>query len=442
MNRRDPRLLFRSIFLSAIVLSIPLASAQPAVAAEEPPAKLLGQCTVAQLAEEPYAEWFDAGYDEYTPDPATVEALRRVDLEGLEIEIFFGTWCGDSRREVPRMLKLLDALGFPASGRRLIGVDTGEQHKRSPGGEEKGLEIYRVPTLVVSRGGQEVSRIVEYPALSLERDLLAIFEGRDYEPSYTSYPVVRRWLREGLLTDPNVSADGLAEEVRSLISSEGDLAAVGSVFLSRGDVSQAVKLFEVNSSLHWASATSHARLANALIKAGDLEAARVSALRALKRNEDPEWTEDLLDLVQRSTSSPAVPRLSSGAVDIETLEEELRATETALAATFAAGDMDTFASLVAEEAVFYSGDNPLRGQEAIVAHWRRLRGDGEEPPFTWGPERVAVEASGSHGLSTGQVHSGGRWISSFASTWKWTSEGWRIILDVGPRCPPAAPSEG
>ena len=56
--------------------------------------------------------------------------------------------------------------------------------------------------------------MVEHPVLSLERDLSAILQGGLYRPDYASYPIIRRWLREGLLSDENVSARGLAGQLR------------------------------------------------------------------------------------------------------------------------------------------------------------------------------------------------------------------------------------
>lgn len=304
MHRRSLRFI---LFVLAFVPAILLTSLAPGgMAAAESPPDLLGQCSVAQLAEEPYAVWFDSGYAQYTPNHEIVAGLRQADWTEVEVDIFFGTWCGDSRREVPRMLKLLDTLGLPESSRRLIAVDRDDElYKRSPDGEEKGLEIYRVPTFVVRRGGEEVARIVEYPALSLERDLLAILKGGGYGPSYASYPVVQRWLREGLLADPNLSADGLADQVRSLVSSESEIYAAARVLLLRGDLAEAVKLFEVNRSLFWESASTHARLAEALVRAGDLEGGRKSVLRALARNQDPDRLEMLVELIDRT--APAIP---------------------------------------------------------------------------------------------------------------------------------------
>ena len=163
-----------------------------------------------------------------------------------------------------------------------------------------GFEIYRVPTLIVERDGREISRLVEHPVLSLERDLLAMLNGDDYEPSYAAYPIVRRWLSEGLLSDPNVSPSGLAKQLRPAINGEGDLAAAARVLQSRGDLVEAIKLFEVNCALHWESAGCHQRLASALLESGDRVNARKSAERALRYNDDPERLEELAELLTKA----------------------------------------------------------------------------------------------------------------------------------------------
>lgn len=293
-SRTGPILLF--CLLALYVRAAPAAGQEP-----DAPPQLLGTCTVRQLDEEPFSEWFRDGYGEYTPNPEILQALRGVSQRGVEMTLFFGTWCGDSRRELPRILKLLDEIGFPGDRVKLVGVDSAEGAlKRSPGGEERGLEIYRVPTLVVRRDGAEIARIVEFPVLSLERDLLAILSGARYEPNYRSYPVIRRWLDEGLLVDGNVSAWGLANQVRDLVSAEGELAAAARVLLDRGDAVEAVKLMQVNCALYRESSRCFAGLAEAQLGAGDLESARDAAARALRLNTDPDRVEDLVRLLERS----------------------------------------------------------------------------------------------------------------------------------------------
>jgi thiol-disulfide isomerase/thioredoxin len=278
-------------------------------AADEPEVPdLLGRCTVEDLREKPFATWFDDGYESYVPSPEIVSALREAAPGRFELTVFFGTWCGDSRRELPRLVKILDAIEFPRERLRLVAVDRADDAvKRSPGGEERGLEVYRVPTVIVSRAGTEVARIVEHPRLSLERDLLAIARGEDYESSYASYPIVRGWRERGVLGDPNVSARGLAAEVRHVVASEGELAAAAGVLLSRGETRGAVKLFEVNCVLFPESARGFARLAEGLERIGETERAREAVERALRLADDPEEVTELVDLVERLRAPAVAP---------------------------------------------------------------------------------------------------------------------------------------
>ena len=57
-----------------------------------------------------------------------------------------------------------------------------KEFRRTPDGiAEKGLNIYRVPTIIVKSNDKELGRIVESPSKSLEQDLLAILKGEPYE---------------------------------------------------------------------------------------------------------------------------------------------------------------------------------------------------------------------------------------------------------------------
>ncbi|MFY0532158.1 TlpA family protein disulfide reductase [Nannocystis pusilla] len=73
--------------------------------------------------------------------------------------VIFGTWCGDSRREVPRLWRALDAAGpdLPFT-LKYVGVD---RQKTAPGFDKEGLDLRYVPTVIVVRDGREVGRIVE-----------------------------------------------------------------------------------------------------------------------------------------------------------------------------------------------------------------------------------------------------------------------------------------
>src|SRR5450759_2157508 len=85
-----------------------------------------------------------------------------------------GTWCPDSRREVPRFMRVLNAWQFPEATVTFIGVDDA---KLSPVGEYMKLDILRVPTFIIYKNNIEAGRIIENPATSLEQDMVNILTG-------------------------------------------------------------------------------------------------------------------------------------------------------------------------------------------------------------------------------------------------------------------------
>ena len=145
---------------------------------------LLGKCTRAVLLQSPFAEWFKPNYDSYIVDSFTCNFIRPL-LANKSIPIFMGTWCGDSRREVPRVLKMLDCCGFPMSDLTLVMVGNSDSlYKKSPQHEEAGKNIVSVPTIIVEQKNAEMGRIIESPITSLEKDLLAILRKEKYQPNY------------------------------------------------------------------------------------------------------------------------------------------------------------------------------------------------------------------------------------------------------------------
>lgn len=147
---------------------------------------LLGKCTRAALLQAPFSGWFKPNYDSYTVDSFTCNFVKPL-LTGKMITIFMGTWCGDSKREVPRVLKMLDCCGFPEKNLTLIMVSNKDTlYKKSPQHEETGRNIVRVPTIIIEQKGSEIGRIVEFPKASLEKDMLSILRKENYQPNYHS----------------------------------------------------------------------------------------------------------------------------------------------------------------------------------------------------------------------------------------------------------------
>jgi ketosteroid isomerase-like protein len=127
-----------------------------------------------------------------------------------------------------------------------------------------------------------------------------------------------------------------------------------------------------------------------------------------------------------------------GQPDLSVAKRQVADTERAFARTMATRDHKAFMSFLSQEAVFFSGDGPLRGAQHVADWWKRYY-EGPDAPFSWEPEEVAVLDSGTLAISSGPVRdSKGALIATFTSIWRLEDTGkWRIIFDKGNRaCPP------
>jgi hypothetical protein len=89
----------------------------------------------------------------------------------INVTLIMGTWCDDSKEQVPRFYKILDMLQFDYSKLSLICVD---RKKSAPDIDLAGMNIKLVPTFIFYRNYKEIGRITETPARSLEKDMLGI----------------------------------------------------------------------------------------------------------------------------------------------------------------------------------------------------------------------------------------------------------------------------
>ena len=117
-------------------------------------------------------EGFQDNYEEYQPGNLLDPALFR----GVEIYMLFGTWCHDSKREVPRLLSLLNKLDVPENQINLIGLNFKKNDSQDRG---KKFQIKKTPNFFLIRNQKEIGRIVEMPEISLEADLLKILAPLD-----------------------------------------------------------------------------------------------------------------------------------------------------------------------------------------------------------------------------------------------------------------------
>ena len=162
----------RGKYLILVMLITASLFAQNKIMIEEKSSKpyLIGICNREAFSDSNFAWWFNSNYDQYQVDSSDAVELKK-EINNYDITIVMGTWCSDSRREVPRFYKILDAIDYPSYKLTLINVD---RKMKSIATEVDEMNIEYVPTIIIYRNEKEIGRIIETPEDILEKDLLLI----------------------------------------------------------------------------------------------------------------------------------------------------------------------------------------------------------------------------------------------------------------------------
>ncbi len=131
---------------------------------------LLGYCPASIIIDSLFKDTWTTEYNNYQPDFEVLDSLEGK-LSYVTIKIVFRSTCSDSREQLPRLFKILNELNYNVNSITLIGVN---REKQGLSNEAEALEIELVPTIIFYKDGNEIGRIVETPAESLEKDLLKI----------------------------------------------------------------------------------------------------------------------------------------------------------------------------------------------------------------------------------------------------------------------------
>ena len=106
----------------------------------------------------------------YSPEQGIIEKLRAIDFE-VKIEVFLGTWCPDSVRNVSAYFKIMDMVDNSLIQTNYIGIPRDKESRKQ---YIKGKNILKIPTFIVFINDQEKGRIIENPTKTVEEDLLDI----------------------------------------------------------------------------------------------------------------------------------------------------------------------------------------------------------------------------------------------------------------------------
>lgn len=120
----------------------------------------------------PYKTWFNTNYKTYLVDINTLKNIKKRKLKDLKILAFMGTWCHDSNREIPRLVRIVEELGI-ADQLELYGLDV---DKSSLFDREAAYNIKNTPTIIFFSKGEEIGRIIEEPEISFEKYLEEILK--------------------------------------------------------------------------------------------------------------------------------------------------------------------------------------------------------------------------------------------------------------------------
>lgn len=141
---------------------------------------LLGHIDAAAIKAAPFSEWYGTNYEGHPLDSSLVDSIKPL-LADVSIKVYMGSWCEDSQREVPALFKILEQTGYGPEGLSLIALD---HDKHTPDSLQVADAIEYVPTIIFSKEGQELNRVVEYPQQSLEQDIFTILQGKPYKHTY------------------------------------------------------------------------------------------------------------------------------------------------------------------------------------------------------------------------------------------------------------------
>jgi len=117
---------------------------------------LTGYFTKSSFQEQ--CSWRKIIHENYHPDPVYLDSIQSI-RDSVQVKLFLGTWCSDSKKWVPRFLSLLPAL--PVNDLQIIAVDTTKMDRQQLA---RLYEVDSVPTFLFFRGDKLLGRINVKPS--------------------------------------------------------------------------------------------------------------------------------------------------------------------------------------------------------------------------------------------------------------------------------------
>ena len=110
--------------------------------------------------------------DRYEPDNEALQYLSAY-KDSVQLMVFVGSWCRESKKYIPGLMKTLELSKAKNIDIQYIGVG---RQKKFPESFLNKFDIKYIPTVLVLKGNKELGRIEEKPHQLIETDLVQILE--------------------------------------------------------------------------------------------------------------------------------------------------------------------------------------------------------------------------------------------------------------------------
>lgn len=134
---------------------------------------LIGYCNLEGLKGDIFKEAYVHELDTYKVNDSLIYYLGQK-LQGISFKVIMGTWCEDTRREVPRFINVLFTAGFDPTIQENFEAICVDSEKKAKGIDLDEYKFEKVPTFIIYREGKEIGRIIETPQTTIEQDLMNI----------------------------------------------------------------------------------------------------------------------------------------------------------------------------------------------------------------------------------------------------------------------------
>ena len=261
---------------------------------------LWGIVTTDHLVKEPYAKWYNKNQEDFT---STLTKKDGKDLKGIKVKAFLGTWCGDTKRLLPKFVKAWSAMGLDEDQIEFIALhNEDEKYKQGPNRETVNYNIHKVPTFVFEKDGQEIGRIVEQTVFDLDTDIKLIAQGKPYKNRYQGVSILDEHLKT-VNPDSLMSKNTINKAYRKIsreVSKSSALNIYGYMLKYQGETDKAKMVFKMNTLMFPYEPNTHDSYGEILLEMGELEEAKEEYYEALRlKKEDEHVVKKLAEISEK-----------------------------------------------------------------------------------------------------------------------------------------------